>query len=59
MPTWSLRVTIWVRPVESNPALAENGVVMHHAGIRGGADLDPAVHGWSGPVVKVTISSIG
>ncbi len=41
---------------ESNPALAEGGVVMRHAGIQGGADLDPAIHGWTGPVVKVTIS---
>ena len=44
---------------ESNPALAENGVVTHHAGIHGGADLVPAVHGWTGPVVKVTISAAG
>ena len=41
---------------ESNPALTEGGVVMRHAGIQGGADLDPAIHGWRGPVVKVTIS---
>jgi hypothetical protein len=43
----------------SNPALAEKGVVSHHAGIIGGADLDPAVHGWSDPVVKVTITAVG
>ena len=44
---------------ESNPALAEGGVVKHHRGIKGGADLDPAIHGWEGPVVKVTISAAG
>ena len=26
-----------------------------HAGIVGGADLDPAVHGWTDPVMRVTI----
>jgi hypothetical protein len=30
----------------SNPALAEGGVISHHQGIQGGADLVPAVHGW-------------
>lgn len=28
----------------------ENGVVHQHAGVSGVADLDPAVHGWNGPV---------
>jgi hypothetical protein len=41
----------------SNPALAENGVVTRHPGITGTGDLDPAVHGWSGPVVKVTVTA--
>ena len=40
---------------ESNPSLAEGGVVKPHAGIIGGADLSPAIHGWTGPVLKVTI----
>jgi len=44
---------------ESNPALAENGVVRNHRGITGIGDLDPAVHGWTGPVVKVTIVRTG
>lgn len=43
----------------TNPDLAENGVVHHHAGILGIADLTPGVHGWSGPVIKVVIEPIG
>ncbi len=43
----------------SNTDLAENGVVHGHAGIMGGADLDPDVHGWDGPVIKVTIERTG
>ncbi len=42
----------------SNPALAENGVIHHHAGIQGGDDLQPAVHGWTNPVSKVTIRRV-
>ncbi len=43
----------------SNPALAEGGVVSMHPGISGGSDLDPAIHGWDGPVLKVTIERTG
>ena len=43
----------------SNPLLAENGVVHMHDGIMGGADLDPAVHGWDGSVIKVTVKRTG
>lgn len=43
----------------SNPALAENGVIHHHAGIMGGADLVPSIHGWTNPVAKVEISRVG
>jgi len=39
--------------------LAEGGVVHPHAGIQGGANLDPVVHGWEGPVIMVTIEPIG
>lgn len=42
----------------SNPALAENGVIHHHDGIQGGADLDPAIHGWTDPVAKVVVTRI-
>lgn len=40
----------------SDPALAEGGVIHHHAGIQGIADLDPAIHNWSDPVVMVEIT---
>jgi len=43
----------------SNPALAENGVVQPHDGILGIADLNPEIHGWSGPVIMVTIELQG
>ena len=41
---------------ETNPELAENGVVRRHRGIKGVGDLDPSVFGWHGPVVKVTVT---
>jgi hypothetical protein len=42
----------------SNPALAEDGVIHHHTGIAGGADLVPAIHGWDDPVAEITIERI-
>ena len=43
----------------SNPTLAENGVVTApHVGIQGDADLVPAVHGWTDPAVRVTITRV-
>ena len=42
----------------SNPALAENSKVRGHRGIAGIADLSPAVHGWTNPVIKVTIEKM-
>jgi hypothetical protein len=41
----------------SDPALAEGGVIHHHPGIQGGADLLPDIHGWdtSLPVSMITI----
>jgi hypothetical protein len=42
----------------SNPALAEGGVIHHHLGIEGGADLLPEVHGWTDPVTLVTITRV-
>jgi hypothetical protein len=42
----------------SNPALFENGVIAHHPGIAGVADLVPAVHGWTDPVASVEIRRI-
>ena len=43
----------------SNPDLAENGVIRHHAGIAGIADLDPSVHGWTNPVATIVVERIG
>ena len=44
---------------ETNPDLAENGRVHFHRGIKGIADLDPAIHGWRGAVIEVTIEPVG
>lgn len=47
-------------PVGNNPFVRdpEGGVITHHAGVHGGADLDPDVHGWDGPVARITIERI-
>ncbi len=42
---------------ESNPELAQNGVVTRHRTIRGVGDLDPSLD-WRGPVMRVTITRI-
>ncbi|MFV2001086.1 MAG: spondin domain-containing protein, partial [Acidimicrobiia bacterium] len=42
----------------SNPDLAEDGNVLRHRGITETGDLTPATHGWSGPVIKVTIERV-
>ncbi|MGH2540069.1 MAG: spondin domain-containing protein [Actinomycetota bacterium] len=44
----------------SDPALFENGVIHHHPGIEGGADLLTDVHGWDieRPVAHVMITRI-
>jgi Spondin_N len=39
----------------SNPALATGGVIAHHAGIQGGADLKPELHGWEDPVATIEV----
>jgi len=43
---------------ESNPALAENGVIVHHGGVDGDVGLDAEVHGWTGPVALVEIERV-
>lgn len=43
----------------SNPALAEGGVVRHHSGISGIADLDASIHGWTGAVASISITRVG
>jgi hypothetical protein len=42
----------------SDPGLAEGGVIQHHAGIQGITDLNPAIHGWTDPVARVTIRRV-
>lgn len=39
----------------SDPALAEDGVIHHHPGISGDADLDPELHGWDDPVARIVV----
>ena len=39
----------------SDPSLAENGVIIPHPGVFGGADLIPKVHAWNDPVAKIEI----
>jgi hypothetical protein len=41
--------------------LAEGGVITHHAGILGGADLVPTIHGWdvNAPVARITVTATG
>jgi hypothetical protein len=43
----------------SNPALAEGGVIHHHPGIAGSADLLQEVHGWSDPVAEIAVERVG
>ncbi len=42
---------------ESNPALAEGGVVGAHAGVQGGTDLTTTDHGWTNPVARITVTA--
>ncbi|MEW6581148.1 MAG: spondin domain-containing protein [Actinomycetota bacterium] len=43
----------------SDPDLETNGVIRHHRGIRGREDLTPALHGWTDPVARVTVTRTG
>ena len=40
---------------ETDPALAEGGVIAAHPGIQGGTDLTVADHGWTDPVARITV----
>ncbi|MCH6555223.1 MAG: spondin domain-containing protein [Chloroflexi bacterium] len=40
---------------ETNPALAEGGVITAHSGIQGGTDLTVSDHGWTDPVARITV----
>lgn len=44
--------------VVSNPALAQGERIAMHSGVQGGNDLLPEMHGWSDPVVRVTITRL-
>jgi hypothetical protein len=48
-------------PVGGNPFVRdpEGGVIAAHPGVLGVGDLDPGVHGWDGPVARITIERIG
>ena len=43
----------------SDPALAEGGVITHHGGIEGGADLTTELHGWEDPVATIEVERTG
>ena len=43
---------------QSNPALAESGVIIPHAGIVGNAELKPGVHAWGTPVARIVIRRV-
>lgn len=42
----------------TNPTLAEDGIIIPHAGVNGGVDLVPAVHGWGNPVARIDIERV-
>lgn len=42
----------------TDPALAENGVIRHHPGIEGEADLLVEIHGWTDPVAQLVVTRI-
>ncbi len=42
---------------ETNPALAEGGVIAAHSGIQGGTDLTVSDHGWTDPVARITVAA--
>ena len=42
----------------SNPALAEDGVVIPHIGVIGDNDLNSRVHDWADPVAKIVIERV-
>ncbi len=44
---------------ESNPDLAEGGDIAVHPGIEGSADLTADAHGFTGPVLEITVTNVG
>lgn len=43
---------------QSDPALAESGVIIPHPGITGNAELSQSVHGWGNPVSKIVVKRV-
>lgn len=43
----------------SDPGLAEGGVIHHHGGILGIADLDASINDWDNPVAVLTVERTG
>ena len=43
---------------ESNPLIAEEGVIIPHVGVIGDNDLQRAVHDWADPVAKIVIERV-
>lgn len=43
---------------DGNARTPTDDAVRHHRGIRGRVDLDPAAHGWRGPVARITIQRV-
>ncbi len=43
----------------SDPLLAEGGVIHHHGGILGDADLEAGINNWNNPVAVITIERTG
>ena len=42
----------------SDPSLIEDGIIIPHVGVIGGADLLPGVHSWTDPVAKIEIRRV-
>jgi len=45
-------------PADGNARTPTDGVIAHHPGIQGGAELDAAAHGWEDPVARITIQRV-
>ncbi len=43
---------------DGNARTATDRRIRYHRGIKGGADLDPALHNWNGPIARVTVQRI-
>ena len=41
-----------------NGRVATSGVIAHHPGVQGGADLQIAQHGWSNPVARIRVERL-